>query len=144
MTLEARLISYDWENQFGEFQEATRKGSFKPICWGAKNHVVPGSEFLEGYSINVTKTYKKHRRCKPKRPLAPPTERTAPPPASDLSELPVLHELDNNNIIEGAARSSRSSATDVHGLSRGSGRQFISCLLWLGASSWWLLLMLRT
>ncbi|EDW95510.2 uncharacterized protein Dyak_GE22605 [Drosophila yakuba] len=103
-----------------------------------------GSEFLEGYSINVTKTYKKHRRCKPKRPLAPPTERTAPPPASDLSELPVLHELDNNNIIEGAARSSRSSATDVHGLSRGSGRHFISCLLWLGASSWWLLLMLRT
>ncbi|KAH8364582.1 hypothetical protein KR084_008474 [Drosophila pseudotakahashii] len=144
MTLEARLISYDWENQFGEFQEATRKGSFKPICWGAKNHVVPGSEFLEGYSINVTKTYKKHRRCKPKRPLAPPTERTAPPPASDLSELPVLHELDNNNIIEGAARSSRSSATDVHGLSRGSGGQFISCLLWMGASSWWLLLMLRT
>jgi len=43
MTLEARLISYDWENQFGEFQEATRKGSFKPICWGAKNHVVPVS-----------------------------------------------------------------------------------------------------
>lgn len=46
MTLEARLISYDWENQFGEFQEATRKGSFKPICWGAKNHVVPVSKQL--------------------------------------------------------------------------------------------------
>ncbi|XP_023035342.1 MOXD1 homolog 2 [Drosophila willistoni] len=142
MTLEARLISYDWENQFGEFQEATRKGSFKPICWGAKNHVVPGSEFLEGYSINVTKTYKKHKRCKPKRLYAPITERTSP--ASDLSELPVLHELDNNNIIEGAARSSRSSATDVHSISRGNCGEFISCMLWLGASSWWLLLMLRT
>ncbi|EDW70050.1 MOXD1 homolog 2 [Drosophila virilis] len=146
MTLEARLISYDWENQFGEFQEATRKGSFKPICWGAKNHVVPGSEFLEGYSINVTKTYKKHKRCKPKRLFAPITERTSP--AADLSELPVLHELDNNNIIEGAARSSRSSATDVHGGLSGANRsncgQFTSCLLWLGAASWWLLLMLRT
>ncbi|XP_001985145.3 MOXD1 homolog 2, partial [Drosophila grimshawi] len=149
MTLEARLISYDWENQFGEFQEATRKGSFKPICWGAKNHVVPGSEFLEGYSINVTKTYKKHKRCKPKRLFAPITERTSP--ASDLSELPVLHELDNNNIIEGAARSSRSSATDGHGgalsvATRTNCGQLSSCLLWLwlGASSWWLVLLLRT
>ncbi|XP_060654521.1 LOW QUALITY PROTEIN: MOXD1 homolog 2 [Drosophila nasuta] len=146
MTLEARLISYDWENQFGEFQEATRKGSFKPICWGAKNHVVPGSEFLEGYSINVTKTYKKHKRCKPKRLYAPITERTSP--SADLSELPVLHELDNNNIIEGAARSSRSSATDGHGGLSGATKnncgQLSSCLLWLGASSWWLLLMLRT
>ncbi|XP_030078651.1 MOXD1 homolog 2 [Drosophila hydei] len=150
MTLEARLISYDWENQFGEFQEATRKGSFKPICWGAKNHVVPGSEFLEGYSINVTKTYKKHKRCKPKRLFAPITERTAP--AADLSELPVLHELDNNNIIEGAARSSRSSATDGHGgLSGANGSNCNqltsgSCLLWLwlGAVSWWLLLLPRT
>ncbi|ALC44862.1 olf413 [Drosophila busckii] len=147
MTLEARLISYDWENQFGEFQEATRKGSFKPICWGAKNHVVPGSEFLEGYSINVTKTYKKHKRCKPKRVYAAITERTSP--SADLSELPVLHELDNNNIIEGAARSSRSSATDIHGGLSGAAAhktcgQLASCLLWLCASSWWLLLMLRT
>lgn len=105
-----------------------------------------GSEFLEGYSINVTKTYKKHKRCKPKRLYAPITERTSP--AADLSELPVLHELDNNNIIEGAARSSRSSATDGHGgmsaATRNNCGQLSSCLLWLGASSWWLLLMLRT
>lgn len=111
-------------------------------------YLLQGSEFLEGYSINVTKTYKKHRRCKPKRLFAPPTERTvAPQPTgSDLSELPVLHELDNNNIIEGAARSSRSSATDVLGMSQGTGRagEFSSRLLWLGASTWWLLLMLRT
>ncbi|XP_036325473.1 MOXD1 homolog 2 isoform X2 [Rhagoletis pomonella] len=41
MTLEARLISYDWQNHFDEFQVATRSGSFKPLCWGAKNHVIP-------------------------------------------------------------------------------------------------------
>uniref|UniRef100_A0A1B0C4H4 Uncharacterized protein n=1 Tax=Glossina palpalis gambiensis TaxID=67801 RepID=A0A1B0C4H4_9MUSC len=43
MTLEVRLLSYDWRNQFNEFQEATRKGSFKPLCWGVKNRVVPVS-----------------------------------------------------------------------------------------------------
>ncbi|XP_037931611.1 MOXD1 homolog 2-like [Teleopsis dalmanni] len=41
MTLETRLITYDWQNHFNEFQEATRTGSFKPLCWGAKNHVIP-------------------------------------------------------------------------------------------------------
>lgn len=47
MTLEARLISYDWQNQFDEFQEATRSGSFKPLCWGAKNHVIPVSTYTK-------------------------------------------------------------------------------------------------
>ena len=43
MTLESRLVSYDWENQFDKFQQVTRRGSFKPLCWGAKNHLVPVS-----------------------------------------------------------------------------------------------------
>ncbi|XP_055923857.1 MOXD1 homolog 2 [Eupeodes corollae] len=110
MTLESRLVSYDWENQFEKFQQATRRGSFKPLCWGAKNHLIPGLDYLEGYTINVTKTWNKPRRCKPKRLFVTET-------IPEL-ELPVLHELDNNNIIEGAARSSRSSATETIGLSR--------------------------
>jgi hypothetical protein len=32
MTLENRLVTYDWENHFKSFQDATRKGSFKPLC----------------------------------------------------------------------------------------------------------------
>ncbi|XP_067643544.1 MOXD1 homolog 2 isoform X2 [Eurosta solidaginis] len=114
MTLEDRLISYDWQNQFDKFQEATRDGSFKPLCWGANNHVIPGSEYLEGYSINITKTYKKYIQCKPKQRIF-----AAEGIGEAEMELPVLHEVDNNNIIEGAARSSRSSAaTDVLGLSK--------------------------
>ncbi|XP_023703480.2 MOXD1 homolog 2 [Cryptotermes secundus] len=43
MTLESRLVTYDWENHFRSFQEATRKGSFKPLCWMTKPTIVPVS-----------------------------------------------------------------------------------------------------
>lgn len=43
MTLESRLVSYDWENQFDVFQKVTRNGSFRPICTDAKNNLVPVS-----------------------------------------------------------------------------------------------------
>ena len=45
MTLETRLITYDWEKHFGSFQEATRKGSFKPLCWAKKPVLLPVSTF---------------------------------------------------------------------------------------------------
>lgn len=41
MTLETRLVTYDWEKHFGSFQEATRKGSFKPLCWAKKPVLLP-------------------------------------------------------------------------------------------------------
>lgn len=43
MTLESRLVSYDWKNQFDSFQQVTRQGSFKAICWDAKNTLIPVS-----------------------------------------------------------------------------------------------------
>jgi hypothetical protein len=47
MTLESRLVTYDWENHFRSFQEATRKGSFKPLCRMKKPTTVPVSgEFI--------------------------------------------------------------------------------------------------
>lgn len=46
MTLESRLISYDWENQFDKFQKVTRSGSFRPICLDARNIVVTVSFFF--------------------------------------------------------------------------------------------------
>lgn len=36
MTLESRLISYDWDNQFQSFQDATTKGSFRPLCYAPR------------------------------------------------------------------------------------------------------------
>lgn len=46
MTLETRLLSYDWDNQFQEFQDATLRGSFKPICRNAHNQVIAVSIFI--------------------------------------------------------------------------------------------------
>lgn len=46
MTLESRLISYDWKNQFDSFQKVTQSGTFKTICWDAKNIPIPVSHFL--------------------------------------------------------------------------------------------------
>lgn len=43
MTLESRLVSYDWDNQFHSFQEATMKGSFKPLCWTTQSTLLPVS-----------------------------------------------------------------------------------------------------
>ena len=43
MKLETRLVTYDWKNQFKNFQAITRRGSFRPLCWSAKNTKVPVS-----------------------------------------------------------------------------------------------------
>lgn len=43
MTLESRLVSYDWDNQFQTFQDATTRGSFKPICWTSQLTLLPVS-----------------------------------------------------------------------------------------------------
>lgn len=45
MTLESRLVTYDWKNQFDSFQQVTRRGSFKAICWDAKNAILDVSCF---------------------------------------------------------------------------------------------------
>lgn len=52
MTLESRLVSYDWDNQFDVFQKVTRNGSFRPICTDAKNNLVPVSTiFIRFYIV---------------------------------------------------------------------------------------------
>lgn len=43
MSLESRLISYNWKQNFNSFQQVTRNGSFKAICWDARNVVIPVS-----------------------------------------------------------------------------------------------------
>ncbi|KAM7356534.1 MOXD1 homolog 2-like isoform 1-T2 [Cochliomyia hominivorax] len=116
MTLETRLLSYDWENQFDKFQEATLRGTFKPICSGAYNKMLPVSEHLIGYNKNISKSYKEPRLCKPKRLFV--TE-TIP-----QLELPVLRDLENNHINEASVRSSRSSFIETLAL---SGSESSSC-----------------
>lgn len=43
MSLETRLISYDWENEFDAFQKVTKSGTFRVICADAKRIDVPVS-----------------------------------------------------------------------------------------------------
>ncbi|XP_055619095.1 MOXD1 homolog 2-like [Toxorhynchites rutilus septentrionalis] len=138
MTLETRLISYDWRNNFKSFQYVTRKGSFKPLCWSAKNQPLAGTENLDGFAPNITKSYKLTKSCSFKRPPAGITAGGSPNVANVYFQnrnryvtesetnvdVPLTEddELDDNNVIEGAARSkvSRSSATESMGLSGAS------------------------
>ncbi|XP_053685805.1 MOXD1 homolog 2-like [Sabethes cyaneus] len=145
MTLETRLISYDWRNNFKSFQYVTRKGSFKPLCWSAKNQPLAGTESLDGYAPNITKSYKLTKSCSFVRPV--PGTGTGGPSVANVYfqnrnryvtesetnvDLPLVEddELDDNNVIEGAARSkvSRSSATESMGLS-GAGLAGLHCQL---------------
>lgn len=48
-SLESRLLTYDWANQFESFQATMQKGSFKPLCWSASQSLIQVSIFA---SIN--------------------------------------------------------------------------------------------
>ncbi|XP_038111904.1 MOXD1 homolog 2 [Culex quinquefasciatus] len=146
MTLETRLISYDWRHNFKSFQYVTRKGSFKPLCWSAKNQPLAGTESLDGFAPNITKSYKLPKSCSFRNKNSGGkhggpnlanvyfqnsrnryvTESESSVGQSGLSDSDLdPDQLDgglDNNVIEGAARSkvSRSSATESMGLARGS------------------------
>ncbi|XP_056635826.1 MOXD1 homolog 2 [Diorhabda sublineata] len=112
MTLENRLVSYDWDNQFQSFQDATTKGSFKPLCWTWQSTLLPDTD-KDSHYPNISRPYIKHviDQCNYRR------YSTEGWPGG----TPII-ELDGNHI-EGAARSkvSRSSSPVVEeslGLSR--------------------------
>ncbi|XP_034251618.1 MOXD1 homolog 2 [Thrips palmi] len=63
MTLETRLVTYDWEKHFGSFQDATRKGSFKPLCWAKKPVLLPGTEDTEATYPNITRAWRPEPSC---------------------------------------------------------------------------------
>ncbi|XP_055593234.1 MOXD1 homolog 2-like [Uranotaenia lowii] len=63
MTLEKRLTSYDWANQFESFQYVTRLGSFKPLCWTPNNSMIPGIE-MEAHGRNITRYWKQWNKCR--------------------------------------------------------------------------------
>lgn len=137
MTLESRLISYDWDNQFHSFQEATMKGSFKPLCWTAQSTLLPGTDSLESHYPNITRTYTRSAidQCNYRRYS---TEGWL-----GGGNTPPIIELDGNHI-EGAARTkvSRSSSSTAAvseeslGLSRFNSASSVTLL----TSSLWVML----
>ncbi|XP_055626801.1 MOXD1 homolog 2-like [Toxorhynchites rutilus septentrionalis] len=116
MTLEERLLSYDWRVNFNAFQYVIRKGAFKPICWSARNTPIPGTENMDAYAPNLTRIWRPTPTCGATAPAgAGPTnsvnrfvtERESQAAAGGVGNAPswTLLEDESNNVIEGAARS---------------------------------------
>ncbi|XP_029038861.1 MOXD1 homolog 2 isoform X1 [Osmia bicornis bicornis] len=57
MTLEERLVSYDWKTSFKSFQDATRTGTFKPLCWTSEG-ALQGTDILEVRYPRILRPYK--------------------------------------------------------------------------------------
>ncbi|KAG6798060.1 MOXD1 homolog 2 [Apis laboriosa] len=68
MTLEERLLSYDWESSFQSFQEATRGGTFKPLCWTNKGELA-GMDSLEVHYPRILRPYEEVALPCSKKPL---------------------------------------------------------------------------
>nr|CAI5864751.1 unnamed protein product [Callosobruchus analis] len=96
------LVSYDWDNQFDSFQEATLKGSFKPLCWSSQSTLLPNTD-RDSHFPNISKPYVRSEidQCSYRRYSTEGWPGGTP-----------LIELDGNHI-EGATRSkvSRSSSS---------------------------------
>lgn len=68
MTLEERLVSYNWAMNFQSFQEATRGGTFKPLCGGSKG-ALPGTDNLEVHYPRILRPYEEMTVPCTKKPL---------------------------------------------------------------------------
>ncbi|OXU30637.1 hypothetical protein TSAR_003426, partial [Trichomalopsis sarcophagae] len=49
MTLEERLVTYDWQSNFQTFADATRQGTFKPLCSNTKGTILPETSIESHY-----------------------------------------------------------------------------------------------
>ncbi|CAK9815881.1 MOXD1 homolog 2 [Anthophora quadrimaculata] len=68
MTLEERLMTYDWGTSFQSFQEATRGGTNKPLCW-TSNGALPGTNKLEVHYPRILRPYEEVNIPCSKKPL---------------------------------------------------------------------------
>lgn len=58
MTLEERLVRYDWKTSFQSFQEATHRGTFKPLCWNGRGELLPNTDVQEAHYPRILRPYK--------------------------------------------------------------------------------------
>ncbi|XP_065076570.1 MOXD1 homolog 2-like [Ochlerotatus camptorhynchus] len=97
MTLEKRLTSYDWANQFESFQYVTRLGSFKPLCWTPTNTMLPGIE-MESYVNNIT------RHWMPAKKLNKIHTNMVTEPIQDgepnMIDMPAMDDHESTNLID--------------------------------------------
>ncbi|XP_011297575.1 MOXD1 homolog 2 [Fopius arisanus] len=119
MTLEERLMRYNWETSFQSFQEATHRGTFKPLCWNRKGELLPNTDVQEAHYPRILRPYKET--------MMPCAKKT---PRNKLSRLfgedgdlpaPVDPDSDEANAVERGqlvrSKVSRSSEGPVAGSS---------------------------
>ncbi|XP_032687202.1 MOXD1 homolog 2 isoform X2 [Odontomachus brunneus] len=68
LTLEERLLGYDWVTNFQSFQEVTRSGTFKPLCGSGKG-ALPGTDNLEVHYPRILRPYEEASAPCAKKPL---------------------------------------------------------------------------
>lgn len=68
MTLEERLLSYDWQTKFQSFLDATRRGTFKPLCSNSKGVALSGMK-VESHYPRILKSFREQILPCSKKPL---------------------------------------------------------------------------
>ncbi|XP_039432205.1 MOXD1 homolog 2-like [Culex pipiens pallens] len=109
MTLEKRLTSYDWANQFESFQYVTRRGSFKPLCWTPNNSMLPGIE-MESFGSNITRHWRPANRCRNIH-----TNMVTEPmqDGGNMIDMPAMDDHESTNMIGTGGGGSTSTDTDL-------------------------------
>ncbi|XP_058465517.1 MOXD1 homolog 2-like [Malaya genurostris] len=102
MTLEKRLTSYDWANQFESFQYVTQRGSFKPLCWTPNNSMLPGIE-MESYGSNITHYWKPTNKCRNihTNMVTEPMQDGSQP---NMIDLPAMDDHESTNMVDADLR----------------------------------------
>ncbi|CAL4089777.1 unnamed protein product, partial [Meganyctiphanes norvegica] len=63
-TLEWRLLNYDWQDNFDNFQRVTSTGTFNPMCWRRGESLHPDLENEDYPYPNITEVWKPDNVCK--------------------------------------------------------------------------------
>ncbi|XP_053955143.1 MOXD1 homolog 2-like [Anastrepha ludens] len=112
MTLETRLLTYDWDNQFKAFQDITLNGAFKVLCQSGKSTAPTSPNSLTGWPVNITQTFIQPNRCNTKRPSRSKFQQQI-----QQHNVIVMNDIPSNDIVELSVRNSRSSFSETLALS---------------------------
>ncbi|XP_015603394.1 MOXD1 homolog 2 [Cephus cinctus] len=117
MTLEERLMSYDWDTSFQSFQEATHAGTFNPICLSSR-----GAWILEREEVYYPRILKPYKESSPPCSKKPSRNKLSMLLSQDSDiGAPVDPESDEANAVERGqlvrSKVSRSSEGPIAGSS---------------------------
>lgn len=134
MTLEERLVSYDWATNFQSFQEATRSGTFKPLC-GSSKGALPGTDSLEVHYPRILRPYEEASVPCAKKPLRNKLSMLLS--EDDDIGAPVDPDSDESNAVERGqlVRSKVSRSSDAGPTAGSSPGRAVSAAVILAAAT---------